>query len=129
MRVTKAIREYVEEEIRKKYDEKTKDIGKEYQEEKKLINDHLNEILAEANDKAMQYIESVGYHYSSYRGDFPFTRYGEATKPAVQEAIGDERRAWETKCNAKIKEVIFNLEMGETAKAELKDLLDNMVVD
>ena len=64
MRVTKAIREYVEEEISKKYDAVINNVGKDYYAERDNITDHVKEIMQEASNKAVAYLESVGYSHS-----------------------------------------------------------------
>lgn len=130
MRVTKAIREYVEEEIRKKYQEKKNLVGKEYEEERNAVVDKLQAFLDEANWKALEYAKSSGYELQCYRSPADaFHWHGRLCKPEQEEINSKERQLLDRKCDAKIKQVLFDLEMGETAKAELKDVLDNLVID
>lgn len=130
MRVTKAVREYVEEEIQKKYQEKKNLIGKEYEAERNTVKEKLQEILDEANMKAAEYLKSVGFQARCYRvPEEAFSWHGSPCKPELEEVLGQERQLLEAKCRLKIKQVLFDLEMGETAKSELKEVLDNLVVD
>lgn len=130
MRVTKAIREYVEEEIRRKYQAKKDEVGKEYYAEREDVKNRLQDILDKANEEADQYMKSVRYACLQYRVVGPaFGWRSTPTKPEQEDIISKERQLIEAKCSAKIKQVLFDLEMGETAKAELKDVLDNLVID
>ena len=130
MRVTKAIREYVEEQIRAKYDIKRNEMGAEYSAERDQVVKEVENLLDDANKKALEYLHSVGYEVVSYRNTCPlFSMYGRVAKQDVEERLQSERAVWNKKCEAKIKQVLFDLEMGETAKAELKDVLDRIVVD
>ena len=131
MRVTKAIREYVEEEITNKYAERRNTIGEAYREEQKQVEEHLKVFLEEANEKAKEYIATTGfecYSYGRYYAD-PFSFNGSIRKPDMERIHDEERRLIDMKCAAKIKQVLFDLEMGETAKNELKQVLDSIVVD
>ncbi len=130
MRVTKAVREYVEEEIQKKYQEKKNLIGKEYEAERDAVKNKLQEFLDEANRKALEYARNAGYEMQYYRTPAEaFSWQGRLCKPDMEGINNEERRLLDMKCSAKIKQVLFDLEMGETAKNELKEVLDNLVVD
>ena len=130
MRISKAIREYVEEEINQKYEDKLALFRQDYKDEKKAVEEKLQELLDEANRKAEDYLQSVGY--KSYRFGVPkemFTLAGSPCKSEIEKEIENERHSMMTKRCAKIRQVLFDLEMGETAKAELKDFLDNLEID
>ena len=131
MRVTKAIREYVEEEVTKKYKEKIDSVGKEYCEEKDKVLGKITEILNEANNKANDYLNSVGYKCYRYGSETErvFTIYNNPCNYDAEQKIAGEKGEIMDKMHAKVKQILFDLEMGETAKAELKELLDNLVVD
>jgi len=130
MRVTKAIREYVEETIKEKYRIKIDEIGKDYQQARDDVEAELNKILAEANEKAKNYLNDVNFDCVDYRVSCnPFGRRGRVCQPEMEDINAKERSSWMAKCEAKVKQVLFDLEMGETAKNELKDLLDKIEVD
>ena len=130
MRVTKAIREYVEDEIYKKYQVKIDEVGKEYEEQRNDILDHVKEIMKEAAEKAEKYIVSQGFEYDyGYHGDCLFHISGGIKKKDIEDINYKERDLLRTKMKTKAKQVLFDLEMGETGKAELKKVLDNITID
>ena len=131
MRVTKAIREYVEEEISKKYDNAANEIGKEYYDARDVIMYEINKIIQEASDKIIKYANENGYEYQyGYRSnDSMLVLNGSIGKKEIENKIHDERMRIRNKKYDKIKEVLFNLEMGETQKAELKSVLDSITIE
>ena len=130
MRVTRAIREYVEEEIRKKYDAAAGEIGKEYEAEKQKVIDMVTKIMYKAESEALEYLKLVGFEPSyCYRSDHFFSMYGNVAKKDVEDKLYKERQELRGKCEKKIKQVLFDLEMGETEKAELKEVLDAITVE
>ena len=54
MRVTRAIREFVEEEIRKKYDAAAAEIGKDYEAEKQKVMDVVTKIMYKAQQQRLK---------------------------------------------------------------------------
>lgn len=130
MRVTKAIREYVEDEIYKKYNAKEQAIGQEYWDEKKEIEDEILEIAADANRRAIALAESRGYEVTKgYRGDgliFMSPNFG---KRDVEKQIQDDRRQLQDRRRAKVKQILFDLEVGSTTKNELVEMIDGIEVD
>ena len=130
MRVTRAIREFVEEEIRKKYDAAAAEIGKDYEEEKQRVMDVVTKIMYKAEGEALEYLKLVGFEPSYYyRSDHFFNFSGSMTKKGVEDKLFKERQELRNKCEKKIKQVLFDLEMGETEKAELKEVLDAIIVE
>ena len=129
MRLTKAIRDYVEEEIYKKYNDAANEIGKEYYEAKQHAQEMVEEIMKEASDKASQYLKDLGYEVSpGYRGDSIFVMNGSFLKKDERE-INNKRQELRSKARAKARQVLFDLEMGDTNKKELRDVLDSIVID
>lgn len=130
MRVTRAIREFVEEEIRKKYDAAAAEIGKDYEAEKQKVMDVVTKIMHKAEGEALEYLKLVGFEPSHYyRSDHLFNISGSVTKKGVEDKLFKERQELRNKCEKKIKQVLFDLEMGETEKAELKEVLDAITVE
>ncbi len=129
MRVTKAIREYVEDEIYKKYREASEEIGKEYCEDKKQAQEMVEEIMHEASDKAVQYLKDLGYVISmGYRDNGIFHISGSFHKP-IESEINGKRTDLISKAREKARKVLFDLEMGDADKKQLKDILDNLTID
>lgn len=130
MRVTKAIREYVEEEIYKKYDAVGKQIGSEYEEEKKQVITEVTKIMKEASKKAEEYITNAGFEYEyGYRRKGIFSLDANILKRGIEEANWEERNKFRSKAQQKIKQVLFDLEMGDTGKQQLREILDSIIVD
>jgi len=129
MRISKAIREYVEEEIYKKYNDAAVEIGKEYYDEKKQAEEMVLEIMTEASKKAEEYLKDLGYMVMhSYRSDSIFSLNGSFSKPE-ENSINNKRNDMRAKARTKARQVLFDLEMGETTKQQLKEFLDNVVID
>ena len=130
MRVTKAIREYVEQEIEKKYLEVINNVGKEYRDERDAVEEKVKEFMHEAEKKAYEYLASTGFEIEKgYRDDCIFTLYNRPYKKDVQNEINQKQRDLEISMKQKTKQVLFDLEMGDTAKAELKEILDKITVE
>ena len=130
MRVTRAIREYVEDEIRKKYDDAEQEIGKEYEAEKAKVLDMLTKIMDKAQGEALEYLKLVGFEFKPcYRSEHLFSLSGSVGKQDIEDEIYRQKNIIRSKRYDKTKQVLFDLEMGETGKAQLKEVLDNITVD
>lgn len=130
MRVTKAIREYVEEEIYKKYNDAADNIGTEYEKEKEDVLNHVLEIIKEANKEVIAYVESRGFkHRPGYREDTAISLTGSIGKKDIEDDIWKKKQELRNKGMAKAKQVLFDLEMGDTEKKQLKEVLDSIVVE
>jgi vacuolar-type H+-ATPase subunit H len=130
VRVTRAIREYVEAEIYKKYNDAADEIGKEYFAEKEQIEEHIKKIMKKASEEAEAYAANKGFASRySYRGHCLFSYDGSVMKQDLETTIYSNRRELSEKAKEKAKQVLFDLEMGDTDKAKLKEVLDNITVD
>ena len=130
MRVTNAIREYVSDVIRKKYDDKIHELRAEYDEERESVREEIEEVVREATDKALQIVAARGFEYRpGYRNDKLISMTGNICKPDVDDFIDRESRKLRDRERQKTKQVLFDLEMGQTAKAELIEILDGIEAD
>ena len=130
MRVTKAIRDYVEAEINKKYDDAANEIGKEYFAEKEQVEKEIRKIMQEASAKAEEYAVSKGFTTRNcYRSSCLFSFDGGIGKQELENNIYATRRELQMKAKSKTNQVLFDLEMGETNKAKLREVLDNIAVE
>ena len=130
MRVTKAIREYVEQEINRKYDERELEIGKEYNARRNQLSDELEEKRKEFEDQMKKIVEDAGFEvYTRYGVSNLLTCNSNFHIAETEEQLREERNALTKRRREMIRQVLFDLEMGETAKAELKDILDNLVIE
>ena len=125
MRVTGVIKDYITREVTKKYREKLDSIPNDYQEDYDKMIDEIQALVDETNVKARQIAEKYGMlkeknykiiDYSTYRlGDD--TRSGK--RYALEKELQKERAD-------KIAQIILDLELGETTKKELNDVLANV---
>ena len=132
MRVTKAISDYVTEAISKKYDEQIAEIGREYKAKRNALADEFKRIAQEADAKAAAIAYAHGFRRStSYRGENKIIIFNEGSFEIPDEVtrIIQEEQDWRAKKHEKIQKVLFDLEVGDTEKAELKAILDNITVD
>ena len=130
MRVTRAIKEYVEQYIFQKYDEKKADVQKSYYEEKEALNKEIDQIAEEANERAKQLCRSRGFDVGNdYRGHELIYSAHNAKKEEIESLANDERRLIDNKKHAKAKQVLFDLEIGSTGKDELMEVLNGIEID
>lgn len=132
MRVTKAIRDYVEEEISKKYQTARDSIGREYYAECDALEEEIKAIAEEANSRAIEVIRAHGFEPTKdwrHHDEGPISYSRCFQKPEESQRINNECRSLDDRKRQKIKQVLFDLEMGATAKAELVEVLDSIVVD
>ena len=133
MRVTRAIREYVEEEINKKYKPVIEEVGKDYFNRKEALLTRINAKINEYEKELQQMAAEEGF---TVRGPYYGDRPGQIIKMGddiwikeEQEEINEECRRLRGRITEKTRQVLFDLEMGETAKAELVEVLDRLVAD
>lgn len=139
MQITRAIREYVEENIRNKYMDARDAYGLEYQRERDAIEQEIKAKIKEYEDDLKAFVERRGFGFYSYN------RYGynpnytpaesilnlciNPVKPTEQTDIDNFRRKMDQGWQTKAKQVLFDLEVGGAKKAELTDILSHITVD
>lgn len=126
MRVTKIIREYVEETVNEIYDPIIANCSKEYSEKKNEVEEILEKMVDEFNAAAKKVIKEHGFtidswngeekHIISYTCNFGKKEYG---------SIVDKRNELRDEKRRKIQDILVNLELGGT-KAELDEMLKNI---
>lgn len=126
MRVTKVIKEYVEREVFAKFQPRLAAIGKEYRKEQDELDRRLSELRSETEARAREIAASLGFELNN--GCFDKTRATSYWKKSVVEAINAERNEVTARRQEAIDNILINLEIGATNKAELKDALDSVVV-
>ena len=134
MRVTKAIREYVEEEISKKYNTVINETGTDYETEREDVKNGVLEIMKRANEQALSYIAARGFNYKRgyYRYDdspMMFEFHGNIEREEDEKALNAERHRLNDNMHARIKQVLFDLEIGTAGKMELRDIIDSIEVE
>lgn len=125
MRVTGVIKDYITREVTKKYQEKLDSIPNDYQEDYNKMIDEIETLVDETDVKARQIAEKYGMleekNYNII--DYHTYRLGNNTRRSKRYALEKEL---EKECNDKIAQIILDLELGETTKKELNDVLANV---
>ena len=125
MRVTGVIKDYITREVNKKYQEKLDSIPNDYQEDYDKMIDEIKALVDETNIKARQIAEKYGMlkekNYEII--DYNTYRLGDDTRSDKRYALVRELKQ---KRDDKIAQIILDLELGETTKKELNDILVNV---
>ena len=125
MRVTGVIKDYITREVNKKYQEKLDSIPNDYQEDYDKMIDEIEALVDETNVKARQIAEKYGMlKEKNYKIiDYSTYRLGDDTRSDKRYALVRELKQ---KRDDKIAQIILDLELGETTKKELNDVLANV---
>ena len=125
MRVTGVIKDYITREVNKKYQEKLDSIPNDYQEDYDKMIDEIETLVDETNVKARQIAEKYGMlkekNYNII--DYHTYRLGDSERSDKRYALVNELRK---ERDDKIAQIILDLELGETTKKELNDVLANV---
>lgn len=123
MRVTKIIREYVEETVNGIYDPIIGNCSKDYSSKKNEVEDILEKMVDEFDVAAKKVIKEHGFTINSWDGEerhiISYTcNFGKKE----YESIADKRNELRDEKRRKIQDILVNLELGGT-KAELDEML------
>ena len=125
MRVTRVIKDYITREVNKKYREKLDSIPNDYQEDYDKMIDEIEALVDETNVKARQIAEKYGMlkekNYDII--DYHTYRLGDSERSDKRYALVNKLKK---ERNDKIAQIILDLELGETTKKELNDVLSNV---
>ena len=125
MRVTGVIKDYITREVTKKYQEKLDSIPNDYQEDYNKMISEIEALVEETNVKARQIAEKYGMleekNYNII--DYHTYRLGDNTRSDKRYAL---ERELKKERDDKIAQIILDLELGETTKKELNDILANV---
>lgn len=126
MRVTKIIREYVEETINGIYDPIIGNCSKDYSEKKNEVEEILEKMVNELDVAAKKMIEEHGFTIDSWCGkEQHIVGYTCNFGGKEYESIKDKRNELRDEKRRKIQDILVNLELGGT-KAELDEMLKNI---
>lgn len=125
MRVTGVIKDYITREVNKKYQEKLDSIPNDYQEDYDKMISEIKALVDETNIKARQIAEKYGMlKEKNYQIiDYHTYRLGDDTRSDKRHALVNELKK---ERDDKIAQIILDLELGETTKKELNDVLANV---
>lgn len=125
MRVTGVIKDYITIEVTKKYQEKLDSIPNDYREDYNKMISEIEALVDETNVKARQIAEKYGMlkekNYDII--DYHTYRLGDSTRIDKRYALVNELKK---ERDDKIAQIILDLELGETTKKELNDVLANV---
>ena len=126
MRVTKIIKEYVEETVNGIYNPIIENCSKDYSKKKNEVEEILEKMVDEFNAAAKKVIKEHGFtidlwcgkekHIISYTCNFGDKEY---------KSVADKRNELRDEKRRKIQDILVNLELGGT-KAELDEMLKNI---
>lgn len=125
MRVTGVIKDYITREVTKKYQEKLDSITNDYQEDYDKMISEIEALVDETNIKAKQIAEKYGMLQKKNDKLIDYRSYnlGNDERSNKRYALTKELRR---ERNDKIAQIILDLELGETTKKELNDVLANV---
>ena len=123
MRVTKIIREYVEETVNGIYNPIINNCSKGYSEKKNEVEDILEKMADEFDAAAKKIIKEHGFTINSWKGEEKhIVSYTCNYREKEYRPILEERRKLRDEKAQKIQDILVNLELGGT-KAELDEML------
>ena len=126
MRVTKIIKEYVEETVNGIYNPIIENCSKDYSIKKNEVEDILEKMVDEFNVAAKKVITEHGFTIDSWNGEEKHI-IGYTCNFGREEykSITDKRNELRDEKRRKIQDILVNLELGGT-KAELDEMLKNI---
>lgn len=126
MRVTKIIKEYVEETVNGIYDPIIRNCSKDYSIKKNEVEDILEKMVDEFNVAAKKVIKEHGFTIDSWNGEEKhIINYTCNFGKKEFESVADKRNELRDEKRRKIQDILVNLELGGT-KAELDEMLKNI---
>lgn len=125
MRVTGVIKDYITREVTKKCQEKLDSIPNDYQEDYGKMIDEIETLVDETNVRARQIAEKYGMLQKKNDKIIDYRSYnlGDDERINKRYVLIKELRK---ECDDKIAQIILDLELGETTKKELNDILANV---
>lgn len=125
MRVTGVIKDYITREVTKKYQEKLDSIPNDYQEDYDKMISEIKALVDETNIKARQIAEKYGMLQEKNCEIIDYNPYylGDRIRKNKRCALVNELKK---ERDDKIAQIVLDLELGETTKKELNDVLANV---
>ena len=126
MRVTKIIREYVEEAVNGIYDPIIGNCSNDYSEKKNEVEEILEKMVNEFDAAAKKVIKEHGFTINSWYGkEQHIIGYTCNFGDKEFKSVADKRNELRDEKRRKIQDILVNLELGGT-KAELDEMLKNI---
>ena len=126
MRVTKIIKEYVEETVNGIYDPIIGNCSNDYSEKKNEVEEILEKMVNEFDAAAKKVIKEHGFTINSWYGkEQHIVGYTCNFGDEEFKSVADKRNELRDEKRRKIQDILVNLELGGT-KAELDEMLKNI---
>lgn len=125
MRVTKIIREYIESEVNKKYKEKLNSIPNEYQEDYNKMIKEIEKEIKECSVKVKEIAKKYDMLKEGANDIVSYSTYFLGNYDRWNDRSNLERQL-RLERDDKIAEIILSLELGDTNKKELTEILRNV---
>lgn len=126
MRVSKTVKDYIVKEVGKKYADKLKAIGAEYNAKEKEINDMIDEKMNEFEKELKTLIaEKSGSYEFKASYDYPILSCRLVSDREEKQNIRNKRKEMEIEIEEKYTNIILELELGGT-KADLERMLSEL---
>ena len=126
MRVTKIIREYVEETVNGIYDPIIGNCSNDYSKKKNEVEEILEKMVNEFDAAAKKVIKEHGFTINSWYGkEQHIIGYTCNFGDKEFKSVADKRNELRDEKRRKIQDILVNLELGGT-KAELDEMLKNI---
>lgn len=125
MRVTGIIKDYITSEVDKKYQEKIKNIPNKYQEQYDKCRKELEDLEKEVNKKAIEIAKKYDMYENEKGKIFNLSTYY-LGNDELEKPYNDKVRELRQEKKNKVAQIILSLELGETNKKELADILEKV---
>lgn len=125
MRVTGIIKDYITSEVDKKYQEKIKNISNEYREQYDKCRKELDDLEKEVNKKAIEIAKKYDMCKNEKGKIFNLSTY-HLGNDELEKPYNDKVRELRQEKKDKVAQIILGLELGETNKKELTDILEKV---
>ena len=125
MRVTGIIKDYITSEVDKKYQEKIKNIPNEYERQYNKCVKELESLEEEINKKAIEIVKKYDMCKDIDNKYFRLSTYRLGNDELEKPYLEEKRKLKQEKAD-KIAQIILGLELGETNKKELTDILEKV---
>lgn len=132
MRVTNVIKDYIESEVKKKYELKLKEIRKPYDELENQVYNELDTFVDSCNEKAIEILKKYDMlKTTDYNGHYiypdiiEYKTYNIGNSKLYKKRMDKESELRHQK-DELIKKIILDLELGNTNKKDLPKILDEI---
>lgn len=129
MRVTKVIKDYIEEEVGNKFDPLIRQAEKEYSDEVTPTIEAARKVAEKANEDVKSILKNAGFEVNDDRTYISYSTFSTAIHREKYDAKTKRVNELRAKKREAINNIVLLLELGEATKNELKDILAAVVAE